>query len=58
MIQSRREYSLSSDQPILKRARARRRHTIDHERAERDFWRNFDLDKLARPWHAGVAHPA
>lgn len=46
MIRSRRDYSLSKDQPILQRARRRSRSKVQN-RSEADFWLMFDLERFA-----------
>lgn len=51
MIPDRRTYSLSQDQPILREARRHRKGTArDRDAMEAEFWKNFNLDKLARDW--------
>ena len=49
-----REFKLAREQPILKRARRRRALlAAPPRRPETDFWRSFNLDKLARDWRRG-----
>ena len=48
MIPDRRSYSLSKDQPILRQARRRRSaHAGGRPRTESDFWKSFNVEKLA-----------
>ena len=55
MIPSRRTYSLSKDQPILRQARQRRPSSApDRERMEAEFWANFNVEKFARDWRRAV----
>lgn len=53
MIPVRRQYQLSPDQPILQRNRRRRRAAV-RVRPETDFWKHFDVEKLARDWRLGL----
>ena len=46
---------LAKDQPILRRRRRRKAPSAEQlERLQRDFWKNFDLDKFAADWRRGV----
>lgn len=58
MLGTRRDYHLSTDQPILRRNRRRRKRRGDAERMEASFWRSFDLEKLARDWRGSLGRPA
>ena len=58
MLRKPREYTLSADQPILKRSRRRRKRAADSERMEASFWRTFDLEKLSRDWRRALRQPA
>lgn len=58
MIRKTRDYTLSADQPILRRNRKRRKRAADAERMEATFWRSFDLEKLARDWREALPRAA
>ena len=48
---------LSKEQPILDQARRKRRKRAGRENLEVEFWRHFDLEKLARNWRSAVGRP-
>lgn len=45
---------LAKDQPILRRRRRKRVSPYRVEKIQRDFWKNFDLDKFAQDWRRGI----
>lgn len=58
MLSNRRDYNLSNEQPILRLSRKRRKRAADSERMEITFWKNFELEKLARDWQRALHAPA
>jgi hypothetical protein len=48
---------ITKEQPILEQARRRRRKRRVRENLEAEFWRHFDLEKLAVGWRNAVGRP-